>query len=446
MGFYNTLSRKFIGPATDLLLQRSIFSKLEFLEESQWWDRETILKYQNDRLRRIVNHAYQEIPFYRKLYDHHGVKPGDVDTVDDLKKLPVIQKKDIREIAASRKERDVRTVAGVSSGSTGEPLQYSKSVDAYSMHTASGIRGWQWMGFNLGDKYIKVSQNPRSSRMKQLQDVVNRSRYVFFEEIDNCEFEKLYQTINHFRPRFLRCYPDPLDFFSRFLQKKGYDVPPVEGINTTGNILYPEARERIEETFQTTIYDSYSCEGGAVYYQAEKGEAYSGADEYAITEIVNSDENDVSPDENGRLITTDLWNTEVPFIRYDTQDIVTKGKPDPSSGRSLTRIDKIDGRDCDILVTPNGKLVIVHIFTIFFEHYDSIDQFQVIQESRNNFTILLVVNERFSKKDMEETKKYWTDYFGEEALLEIDIVDSIPARNSGKRRFLVRDERVSLPI
>lgn len=445
MGFYNTFNRNVVGPVTDLFLRRSIFSKLKSLEESQWWDRKTIVDYQNERLRRIVNHTYHEIPFYRKIYDYHGVKPGDIDTIGDLKKLPVIQKKDIREIAESRKGRKVRSITGVSSGSTGEPLQYPKSVDAYSMHIAGGIRGWQWMGFNLGDRYLKISQNPRS-RWKQLQDFVNRSGYVFMEEINNREFEKLYQTIMKFKPKFLRCYPDPLDFFCRFLQKKGYDVPPVEGINTTGNILYPAARSRIEETFQTTIFDSYSCEGGAVFYQSEKEDAYLGADEYAVTEILDREGNDVSPGENGRLITTDLWNTEVPFIRYDTQDIVTRGKSDLNSGRSLTRIDKIDGRDCDILITPDGRLVIVHVFTIFFEHYDSVDQFQAIQESDDRFQILLVVNEKFTSKDFNEIKKYWTEYFGEGASLEINIADSILPRNSGKRRFLVRNERVSLPI
>ncbi|MDZ7720044.1 MAG: hypothetical protein U5K72_14615 [Balneolaceae bacterium] len=323
MGFYNSINRNLIAPASDLLFRRSIFQKLKFLEESQWWDRDQLLAYQNERLRKIIRYAYGEIPFYRTLYDRHGIKPDDIETVDDLTKLPVIQKKDIRTIASQRNDRNVRAVKGISSGSTGKPLQYTKSMEAYSMHTAAGIRGWQWMGFSLGDKYMKISQNSRSGLIKRMQDKVNRSRYIFLKEINDDEFARLFETIQIYGPDYLRCYPDPLYFFARYLQKNDLQLPAIKAINTTGNILYPEARALIEEQLNAPIHDAYSCEGGAVFYQTSPGSPYYGADEYAITEVMDAGGNRVKAGENGRLVTTDLWNREVPFIRYDTQDVVT---------------------------------------------------------------------------------------------------------------------------
>jgi phenylacetate-CoA ligase len=446
MSFYNTLNRSLIAPASDLLLGRSIFEKLKFLEESQWWDWDTIEAYQNDRLRKMISHCYSGIHFYTDLWNSHGITMSQIQTSDDLKKLPVVQKKDIRKIAASRSHRKKRVVPGVSSGSTGEPLQYSKSVEAYSMHTATALRGWQWMGFNLGDRYMKISQNPRKGIFKKAQDLINRSQYVFLKDISETEFEKLYREICKRKPKFLRCYPDPLLFFSRFIQNKGYELPLIKAINTTGNILTQEARREIESALNSTIYDAYSCEGGAVFYQTDEGPDYIGADEYAVTEIVDENGDEVQPGEKGRMVTTDLWNTETPFIRYDTQDIVTKATESDLYSRQSTRLQSVAGRDCDILITPDGKLVIVHIFTIFFEWYHSVEQFQAIQKTETRFRILLVVNEQFSKKDREEIEMYWKEYFGKKAEVIIEITDEIPPRRTGKRRFLVRDEKIPLPF
>ena len=446
MSFYNFLNKKLLAPASDKILGRSIFTCLEFLEESQWWDEQTIRDYQDEKLRDIVSYAYNEIPYYNHLYKKYGVTPSDINGKEDLFKLPVVKKSDIREISKQRSKRNVKKVAGVSSGSTGEPLQYSKSVDAYSMHTATALRGWQWMGFNLGDRYMKISQNPRKGLLKKTQDIINRSQYVFLKDISEPEFEKLYREICKSEPEFLRCYPDPLLFFSRFIKKKEYELPSIKAINTTGNILTQRARQEIESALNTTIFDAYSCEGGAVFYQTDEGPDYIGADEYAVTEIVDENGDDVKPGEKGRMVTTDLWNTETPFIRYDTQDIVTKASETESYSRHHTRLQSVDGRDCDILITPDGKLVIVHIFTIFFEWYSSVEQFQAIQETETRFRILLVVNEQFSTEDRAEIETYWKKYFGKKSEVIIDITDEIPVRRTGKRRFLVRDKKIPLPF
>ncbi|MDZ7720045.1 MAG: hypothetical protein U5K72_14620 [Balneolaceae bacterium] len=114
--------------------------------------------------------------------------------------------------------------------------------------------------------------------------------------------------------------------------------------------------------------------------------------------------------------------------------------------RDLTALSRIDGRDCDILVTPEGKLVIVHIFTIFFEWYASVDQFQAIQESETDFRIRLVVNDQFTESHREEILDYWQNYLGKKANLKIEITDKISHRSSGKRKFLERNQNIPLPL
>jgi len=446
MSLYNLFCRKIVLPVSDLVLNKSLSTNIHFLEESQWWDHVKIKEFQHRKLQEIVRFAYREIPFYNNLMKLHGISPGDIETEDDLKKLPILKKDDIREIYNSKNRAGKHSIKMASSGSTGEPLQYSVNPEAFSMHYAAAIRGWQWMGYSLGDRYMKVSQHPRMKMLKKFQDLVLRSSFFYLKDISDKEFEKLKSAIEQFKPEYFRSYPDPLMFFMRFLNDREYPVPEFKGINTTGNILYPEARQKIERRFKTKIYDHYRCEGSSMFCQSGEGEFYYGSDEYAITEILDEHGKDTSAGEKGRLVTTDLWNTEVPFIRYDTQDIVTRSSVDKSNKRSLTSIDRIDGRDCDILITPDNRILIVHNFTIFFERFTSIDQFKVIQAEINHLHILLKVKESFKKETVSEIRKYWSEIFGGSAAIHVNVVDSIPSEKSGKRRFLERNPSIEIPF
>ena len=132
----------------------------------------------------------------------------------------------------------------------------------------------------------------------------------------------------------------------------------------------------------------------------------------------------------------------MPFIRYDTQDLVVKGHQ-CSCGRNLDTIKRIDGRDNDILVTPSNKFLIVHNFTGYFQSagkiLDSVDYFQVVQNKIDEIQINLVVNSNFSNNIKREIKEYWTNYIGSDVMIEVNVVTRINPTASGKRRFLVRN-------
>jgi phenylacetate-CoA ligase len=167
--------------------------------------------------------------------------------------------------------------------------------------------------------------------------------------------------------------------------------------------------------------------------------------EYAITEII-SNGHEVNSGEKGRVITTDLINYAVPFIRYDTQDYVTKSKEKCSCGRNLLPIEKIDGRDSDILITPKGKYLIVHNFTGYFEWIDSVEQFQIRQDKIDEFDIILIVNSKYTHEIERKIFKYWEEYINENVKIEINVVDDIPLTKSGKRRFLIRNKDIKLKM
>lgn len=217
-------------------------------------------------------------------------------------------------------------------------------------------------------------------------------------------------------------------------------------ITTTGNMLFPEARNLIESQFGCKIFDAYSCEGGANVFECPTHDCYHSTMEYSITEILNSKGEEAGPGERGRLITTDLYNYAVPFIRYDSQDIVTKSGKICSCKRHLLTIDRIEGRDNDILITPSGKYLIVHNFTGFFQQNEinCVQQFQVIQNEADHITFKLVVSPNFTINDEKKILQYWSDYIGNDVAIDLDCVAEIPLTTSGKRRFIIRNPKILL--
>lgn len=447
MSVYNQLHKYFITPTSDLVTGWSIKKNLKFLSKSQWWEKERLVEFQNNRLQQIINFAYSNTVFYKTLFDSIQLKPIDIKSIEDLNKIPIVTKEQIRnnfpeQITPHSKLGNLDYFKTSTSGSTGQQLSYYITNEAYGLVFSAGLRGWYWGGFILGDSYIKISQNKRHSALKKVQDFVNRG-YVYSHEYNKEGCEEFIKTLLNKEPDYLRSYPEPLIFLAQYINKNNISLPPIKKIFTTGNILTTDARELIESTFNSKILDSMSCEGSAQFFECPSHECYHISDEYAITEIVDEKGVEVNPGETGRVITTDLWNFATPFIRYETKDFVTKGNQ-CSCGRGLSTVSKIFGRDNDILITPDGEFLIAQSFTTYFKYAESIDQFQVYQSNVKTLIFRLVVNSKHSSEIEKSIIHDWSIKLKGSMGIEIEIVPEIPLRFSGKRQFLIRNPEIVL--
>ena len=130
------------------------FSKiLGHLQETQYYTKAQIEDYQSGKLRRLVKHAYETVPFYRQRFDRRGLKPGDITCLADLHKIPILTKDDVRnnfDMLISRKYRKSELVHGHTSGTTGAPLDVCWDVNACIFNNAVDWRQKQWAGVEYG--------------------------------------------------------------------------------------------------------------------------------------------------------------------------------------------------------------------------------------------------------------------------------------------------------
>ena len=452
MSLINSLLKNIVLPSSDLLLGQSISKDLRFLMKSQWWKRVEINEYQNTQLQKLLKHSYENVPYYNALFRKLRLTPEDIKTKEDLSKLPILTKEDVRKnfpekIIATNLSK-AQLVLQHSSGSTGEPLQYYVTRASMSFKIATGIRAWYWMNYKLGDSYIKISARPRSSIFKKAQDFLNNSNYIYFEDLAENIFVDIISRIQSIDAKFIRSYPLPLYYLSGIIEKRGgIGLTNLKEINTTGSTLHPYMRNRIEKIFNVSIHDSYSCEGGANFAQCETIKYYHPSEEYAISEFLDDDFTKNDEEHSKRHITTDLSNYATPFIRYDTQDYVVLGKDENCScRREYLNILKIKGRDSDILYLPDGRYILEYAFYKFFESISlSIKQYQIYQETANLISIKLVVNKLFNEKIKNNINEYFSRLFGPEIKLFLDIVDEIKLTPTGKRRIIIRNPEIKIP-
>lgn len=155
----------------DVITGQKVYSSLNFLQKSEFWERDKIHAFQSERLQLLIQHAYEFVPYYRDLFDKLKLVPNDIKTKEDLNKIPFLTKAIIKqegiERFTSKAFKKSNLIQASSSGSTGEPLFYYNTKEAYSMNIAANLRGWYSMGYKLGDKYIKLSQNARKKPIKK---------------------------------------------------------------------------------------------------------------------------------------------------------------------------------------------------------------------------------------------------------------------------------------
>lgn len=431
MGF---IHEHIILPLSDLVKGESTHRHLRMLAKLEQASEKEIVDFQEQRLRLLIGHTANTVPFYRDWFAENRLAPGDIRTLGDLRRLPIVDKATMRahgvEQFSSENYPAKQRMNARSSGSTGEPFSFYISKEAYSVNMAAKLRTWYQAGYRLGDPYMKIANGARHGRLKTLQDRVNRCIYVPFYSMGDETLAAILDQIERTRPTFIRSYPMPLYLLAQYRNNHpGYSFSP-RHVMTTGSILPNAYRAEIERAFGCDVIDSYSCEGTPNTYETPAHDGYHVTRPYGILEVLDDHGAPVA-DGIGRVVSTDLWNLATPFLRYDTQDLV-----EVRNGV----IQRILGRECETLIVAGGERYMVHNFVGFFQEDDrptrrSVTAYQVVKRKDGSITFRLVVNEQYTS----EIERYIVDFWHERLRVPVNVerVDEIPLMKNNKRLTII---------
>ncbi len=447
---YSKIFKTCVFPVAEYLTGSHISEYLSVLEKTQWESPTKIREIQENKLRALVRHSYQNVPYYHKKFNELGIKPDDIKSTKDLSKLPVLIKDEVKanfptDIAAKNYVNRPRLLYS-SSGSTGEPVQYFIDKNAKSWKWASVFRSWRWAGFDLGKRYstlwgspITIEQHTKLS--KRIQDFMMRhlwlSAYNMTEETLSLYIEKL----RKFKPEIIRGYASAVYLLAAFMKHENVDDIKPRGILTTAETLFDYQRKLIESQFDCKVFDGYGGETIVVSFECEEHKGYHIASEGVVVEFIKDGEH-VSDGELGEIVVTDLTNYAMPFIRYSLGDV---GRPTDdmcSCGRGLPLMKSVEGRTNDFIVTPEGKFLHCYFFPGLFKSITWVKQFQVVQETKNKLLINIVLESEPTVDEVDHLKELIRAYVGDMEIVP-KFVELIPSTPSGKRRFVISKIPVS---
>ena len=432
------LLRSVVLPLGDVAFGQRMMQRLRFLEQAQWWDPERLETARSVALRQLIQTAYEQVPLYRNLMSQGGLTPRDITTPSELRRMPVATKDLLREgYPQATRKTGQKTYEKRTSGSTGKNFVVLEDPGTAGWHRASLMLAFEWSGWRIGEPQLQTGMTFDRGTQKRLKDLLLGCHYVSAAALDDASLDRNLQLIEQHSIRSLWGYPGSIYLMALRAAKRGWNRP-LKSVVTWGDNLYPGYRRAIETAFRTQVYDTYGCaEGIEVAAQCGYGAGYHTHALDVIVEYVDERGDPVSQGQPGNILLTRLHAGPMPLIRYQVGDIGIAGDQSPCPcGRGFHRMQSVEGRDTDVIVTPSGNRLIVHYFTGVLEHFTEIDSFQVRQEGTESITLLVVPADGFTP-DTPKRIVAALQFRAPDLSIDVEVVPEIPIGPSGKRRFVI---------
>ncbi|MDR1479974.1 MAG: hypothetical protein LBJ00_13650 [Planctomycetaceae bacterium] len=416
--------------------------------KSQYDPPDVILARQTERMREIIQHAYNTCKFWRERFDSLKIKPTDIRELDDLRKLPVLTKSDLRTrfedmISSAYPDRSKLTLF-TTSGSTGVSVNVYADDACTQFKRGVVLRNDEWTGWRRGERIAAIWGNPkmRTDFFGIIRNLLLDRNYVYLDTLKMDE-----QSMNEFTKQLLR-YPPGMLFghahslylYAQYLHSRHPEVQiKPHGILATCMVLHDFERQLIAEVFDCRVTNRYGCEEvSLIASECERSEGLHVNSDTLYVELLGKSGEAVGVGEAGAVVVTDLYNRAMPIIRYEVGDTAVWAGRQCSCGRSLPLFGRIEGRVADYVVTGKGEYISgISLTENFACKVDGVAQLQIVQEDIDKFTFNIVKAHDFSEITINQIKNLVQERFGFNATFNCIYMDKIPMEKSGKYRFCI---------
>jgi len=416
---------------------------LHQVRKNQWLKTSELEELQAKKLRGIIKHAYENTEFYHRKFKDAGIRPEDIKRVEDLEKVPFTTKEELREHSTGSilaKGVDLKTcLVTETSGSTGIPTKivYDKNADDFSK--AINLRSYIENGLRLRSKWA-VFKDPHHFQKQQWFQ-----RLRIFSPLQLSVFDttnKQISILRKFKPNIIDGYTSSIRLLAKAIEENGIDDIKPKVVFGTSEILDDETREYINSIFDVEMVDFFGCvELNRTAWECSEHVGYHIDIDAVVMEFIKDGEN-VSAGERGEIVYTGLYNYAMPLIRFRVEDIGVPSDEKCPCGRGLPLMKLIEGRSDSFMQVPDGRIFSPIIWTAIMRRILGVGQFKAIQERKDLVKILVVRNNEFNQRTIDQIKHDVKEVMGKEVNVETEIVDEIPKDKTGKVRAAVSKVKI----
>lgn len=416
----------------------------ELLRQCENWTMEQTLEWQLQKVKQVVDYAFENVPFYNKLYTSVGFQKGDIKSWEDFHKLPLISKSDIKQNLAAFTSPYTKTLNAHichTGGSTDKPMEFFLDKATEIQELAFFEYYWSKNGYNFGDKcvllrghHIAEINNARFTLRDNTQHyLICDSRYIS----DVSAVKSIIRDINQFGAKVLQAYPSSAYLFAKSIIALGLEAPHFDYIFLGSENTYDNQIEVIKEVFSAKEvlyhYGHSECAAVAIKYPEHKEMGFCPI--YGITEFVNN-----GASKNPEIVATG-WNLSTPFIRYKTGDFaVVSDYTSSDYMQNYQSVERIEGRLHEYIITPDlRKISLCNLAGAHCSSFSLIGDMQFEQNEVGKIIVYVTPPFEGAIVDDQTISLLKTDMcqtFSSDMAIDIQVVDQLRKTPIGKKILL----------
>ena len=382
---------------TDLLL-------LLQLLRNQWKSPEEIKSIQDRKLRRLVEHAYANVPYYQRLFDTTGLKPADIRRVEDLPKIPATSKRQV-----SRLPREEIVAKGIapnrcrytrSSGATGTPLSISHRRKDLTLTNFAFLRAYMAHGFKPWQKKVEFTGSRNVPKGQSWYEYLGLMRRKVFSDAD--EPGLWISELQTWRPHALIGYVMMLKQLAMAIQEQQITTIRPTVVFSTSAVLDESTRQLLQSVFRARVVDIYASEEGrCIAWECDHCPGYHINADLLIVEVLKKNGEPAPLGTEGEIAITNLHSFATPFIRYRLGDVGVLAKEQPTCGRGLPLLKRIEGRIDDFITLTSGRKLSPRLFYYALWSVPGITEFRLTQQRVDRLEVEIVTTKEFDHRSQE---------------------------------------------
>ena len=444
--FRKFVSKQLAIPLQDLLRGTEIRQEYSNLLKSSKLTIDELKRIQLLKLKNLISYSYDNIPYYKLLFDSVNIVPSDIKKLDDINKIPITDKDMARNAGESlyiptETKKDIKY--GKTGGTTGIPLFYKKNAKTRSVGWGAYFRWLHKIGVKSYSSKVSlwgaptVLSTPISKTLfEKSKNWINNTLVINSFNMNAKTLPKIVKMIEHKNPEIIHGYLSAILQLAYFLDSNNITTIKPKVILPTTETLLPPYRIFLENFFKCEIFDQYGCgECGSIAFECNHHSGLHVAMEHCILEIVEK-----NSDGKGDIVVTDLDNTSMPFIRYKNGDQAEFANIVCSCGDSSPIIKNILGRNTDTIILKDGSRVHGVFFTDIMGEFNFIEnklikRFQVYQNVPGSIEFK-VEGEKINISNEVLLNDALLNYFNE---VRITYHKYLSEDSSGKFRYIVSE-------
>jgi phenylacetate-CoA ligase len=432
-----------VSPTTDAAIRAPRFGVsgnprryLGELDRTQWLPVEELRQLQLRRLRRLLQHAYEHVGYYREFFQTAGIVPEDVRTLEDLAQLPVLTREAVRDNLYFDLLADThggwQTIKLATSGAGGEPI--AVFADPFQLHVrwAHAMRGAGWTGYRHPARHACWRRSEPEGRAQTLRQEIEalllRQRRFSAVGIDHARVQEYVEWIRTTQPALLAGDAEVFNVVASLLASAGRDARGAAAVLTWGQTLTPALRALLERVFGCPVFDEYGTrELGPVAHECDAHRGLHVNVESYIVEVVHEGR-PAAEGEVGEVLITDLNSRSVPLIRYQVGDLAVVTARACGCGRGLPLVERFLGRPSAAVVGAHGRYIPAAVFAdLFQEQEHAVLRYQVVQDQQDAVTVRIIRKSRFTADTEHAIRAQLARVLGERVTIRLDYVETLPA-------------------